>query len=311
MPDLTLAILAAGSSVRFGRPKALEPVGPDGEVLFEYAVCDAIRSGCRRVVFVAPPDRTEALTARAAAHVGRDVPVDFVVQDPHDLPVGAPPASGRSKPWGTGHAVLTLRERIAEPFLVANADDFYGPRAVESFGRQASEALAQGDTDHLVASWELGRTGVAADRGVSRGILDIGRGSTLLGIDEVRDVRRVGAGFVGRDGSGAGRRLAPDARCSMNLWAFDPSIFDLLEAAFGAFLGRLQEPLRDEFLLSEAVGNLARQRLTRVCAVPMAQRTAGITHPGDLPVVAATLRRCVEGGALPASLARRNDRRPA
>lgn len=312
---LTLAILAAGRSARFGRPKTLEPVGPSGEALFEYAICDAIRAGCGKVVFVTSADRTEQIMSRAAEHAGRAVPVDFVAQDLDDLPGGVLPPVGRAKPWGTGHAVFALRQKIEGPFLVVNADDFYGARAIESFGGRAGEALAEGAKTHFLAAYELHSTGVSRTSGVNRGILTAGSGSTLEGIDEVYDVRETDAGLFGRDGEGAARSLAPDCPCSMNLWAFQPSIFGLLETAFADFHAHLEDPLQDEFLLSEVVGDLIGQGSATVRLLPMTQHTAGLTYPGDLPPVASTLQQCVEAGDYPADLgdwfAGRASRRPA
>ena len=313
--ELTLAILAAGRSARFGRPKTLEPVGPSGEVLFEYAICDALRAGCGKVVFVTSADRTEQIMSRAAEHAGRAVPVDFVAQDLDDLPDGAAAPVGRAKPWGTGHAVFALRKKVEGPFLVVNADDFYGPRAIESFGRRAADGLEAGDDSHFLGAYELHRTGVSRTSGVNRGILTAGSGSTLGGIDEVYDVRETDAGLVGRDGEGEARALAPDRPCSMNLWAFQPSIFGLLEAAFADFYASLDDPMTSEFLLSEVVGDLIGQGSATVRLLPMTQHTAGLTYPGDLPPVASTLQQCVEAGDYPDGLAEwfagRASRRPA
>lgn len=316
---LTLAILAAGRSARFGRPKTLEPVGPNGEVLFEYAICDAIRAGCGKVVFVTSADWNDQLMSRAADRAGGAVPVDSVIQSLDDLPVGASPPDGRAKPWGTGHAVLSLRKKVEEPFLVVNADDFYGPRAIESFGRRAADGLAKGDPSHFLAAYELHRTGVSPTSGVNRGILTAGSDLTLEGIDEVYDVRETDAGLIGRDGAGEVRRLLPGTPCSMNLWGFQPSIFGLLEARFDVFhaaLGRPPaDPLTSEFLLSETVGDLAKQGTARVRLLGLTQSTAGLTYPGDLPPVATTLQQCVDAGNYPADLgdwfASRASRRPA
>ena len=312
---LTLAVLAAGRSARFGRPKTLEPVGPNGEVLFEYAICDAVRAGCGKVVFVTSADWNDQLMTRAAEKAGGAVPVDYVIQSLDDLPDGASPPAGRAKPWGTGHAVLALRDKIEEPFLVVNADDFYGARAIESFGRRVAELLDGGDDSHFLAAYELHRTGVSRTSGVNRGILTTGPESTLKGIDEVYDVRETDAGLVGRDGEGEARTLAPDCPCSMNLWAFQPSIFGLLEAAFADFHANLDDPLQNEFLLSEVVGDLIGQGSAAVRLLPMSQHTAGLTYPGDLPPVASTLQQCVEAGDYPADLgdwfADRASRRPA
>ena len=320
---LTLAILAAGRSARFGRPKTLEPVGPSGEVLFEYAICDAIRAGCGKVVFVTSADRTEQIMSRAAEHAGRAVPVDFVAQSLDDLPGGALPPAGRAKPWGTGHAVFALRKKIEEPFLVVNADDFYGPRAIESFARRVADALARGDDAHFLGTYELHRTGVSRTSGVNRGIVATGPGNAgilpasafLERLDEVYDVRRTDSGLVGRDGAGEVRKLAPETPCSMNLWAFQPSIFGLLEAAFADFHAQLDDPVTSEFLLSETVGDLVGQGSARVRLLRMTQNTAGLTYPGDLPPVASTLSEAVAAGDYPADLGEwfgeRSSRRPA
>ena len=358
---LTLAILAAGRSARFGRPKTLEPVGPSGEVLFEYAICDAIRAGCGKVVFVTSADRTEQIMSRAAEHAGRAVPVDFVAQSLDDLPDGALPPAGRAKPWGTGHAVFALRKKIEEPFLVVNADDFYGPRAIESFSRRVTDGLAGGDESHFLGAYELHRTGVSRASGVNRGIVAAGASSPgnpggasratcepstrpssgawrnagilpasgffpgnagilpasafLERLDEVYDVRQTDAGLVGRDGEGEACPLSADTLCSMNLWAFQPSIFGLLEAAFADFHASLDDPLTSEFLLSETVGDLISQGSARVRLLPMTQSTAGLTYPGDLPPVASTLSDAVAAGDYPADLGEwfghRSSRRPA
>jgi len=316
---LTLAILAAGRSARFGRPKTLEPVGPSGEVLFEYAICDAIRAGCGKVVFVTSADWNDQLMSRAAERAGGAVPVDSVIQSLDDLPGGAAPPAQRAKPWGTGHAVLALRKKIEGPFLVVNADDFYGARAIELFGRRAADGLARGADSHFLGAYALNRTGVSRTSGVNRGILTAGRDSTLEGIDEVYDVRETDSGLIGRDGNGEARSLAPDCPCSMNLWAFQPSIFALLEDRFEAFhaaLGRPPaDPLTSEFLLSETVGELAKGATARVRLLGLTQSTAGLTYPGDLPPVATTLQKCVDAGNYPANLgdwfAGRASRRPA
>ncbi len=345
---LTLAILAAGRSARFGRLKTLEPVGPSGEVLFEYAICDAIRAGCGRVVFVTSADRTEQIMGRAAEFAGRAVPVDFVAQSLDDLPGGALPPEARRKPWGTGHAVFALRKKIEEPFLVVNADDFYGQRAIESFGRRVADGLAGGDESHFLGAYELHRTGVSRASGVNRGIVAAGASAPgnpggasratcepstrpssgawrhagilpasafLERLEEVYEMRRTDSGLVGRDSAGEVRKLAPETPCSMNLWAFQPFIFEHLQAAFADFHTSLDDPLTSEFLLSETVGDLVGQGAARVRLLPMTQSTAGLTYPGDLPPVASTLSEAVAAGDYPDDLSEwfghRSSRRPA
>jgi len=306
---MTLAILAAGRSSRFGRLKTLEPVGPAGEVLFEYAVCDAVRAGCSRVVFVTSAGTTEQIATRAVERLGRAVSVEVVLQSLDVSPAGAAAPEGREKPWGTGHAVLALRHVVDEPFLVANADDFYGAQGVESFARRVLEDLKQGSDGHWLAAYELGRTGVSRESGVNRGIPRVNRDGSAGRIDEVYDVRLTSSGrATGRSRSGAVVELSASSPCSMNLWAFRPSVFGWLDAAFRTFLQSLDavglpaDPLQAEFLLSEAVGSLAARRKARLRLVLMNQGTAGLTHPADRAPVSSVLRRAVSAGDYPADL---------
>lgn len=299
---LTLAILAAGRSERFGRPKPLEPVGPSGEALFEYTVYDAIRAGCHRVVFVTPPRDAEFLRAAAEIRLGRAVPVEFITQRLDDVPAGFRPPADRAKPWGTGHAVLSLRDTVAEPFVVANADDFYGPSAIQRLVRRVRNGLLTGDPSHFLAGYQLHETGVPADRGVNRGMVKVDTSLVLERLEEIYDIREAGGEYVGRDGGGNERALRPERLCSMNLWAFQPTIFPRLEAAFQRFHARLADPDESEFLLSDAVGGLVETGQARVRVVPTDDSALGLTHTEDLPQVESAVRLSVAVGAYPTDL---------
>ncbi len=301
---LTLAILAAGRSARFGRSKQLEPIGPSGEALFEYTVHDAIRAGCDRVVFVTPPREAELLQAAAEIRLGRSFPVEFISQSLEDVPAGFRPPAARVKPWGTGHAVLALRDRVREPFLVANADDFYGARTIARLVRRIRDGLMTGDPSHYLAGYELQDTGVPEGRGVNRGLCSVDASLIMERLEEVRDIATRDGEYVGTGTDGLEQTLRPERLVSMNLWAFQPSIFAPLAEAFKRFHARLADPIQSEFLLSDAVGALVETGRARIRVVPTGEKAFGLTHPDDLAAVESGVSLAVAVGDYPTDLGR-------
>ncbi len=299
---MTLSVLAAGRSSRFGRSKPLQPVGPSGEMLFEYLVHDAVSAGCHRVIFLVPPRDLERLRAQVEIRIAGAVPVEFIVQRLDDIPAGFRPPDGRSKPWGTGHAVLALRDRVREPFIVANADDFYGREGVKRLAARMRDALMTGDPSHFLAGYELQNTGIPEGRGVNRGICAVDAALVLERLEEIRDIRRDDAEYLGVDAAGDPYPIQAERLCSMNLWAFQPTIFEPLEARFQRFHARLAEPLESEFLLSEAVGALVETGRARVRVVPTEEHGVGLTHPEDLAAVQSGVSLAVAIGDYPTDL---------
>ncbi len=301
---VSLVILAAGRSSRFGRPKALEPVGPSGEALFEYAICDAIRAGCERAVFVCAPESAALLEAQVRGRIGSALPFEIVPQRLDDLPPGFRPPPDRRKPWGTGHAVLAVRELVREPFLVLNADDFYGPGVLERLARRLLDARTTGDPSHFLVGYELRATPMSPAGGVNRGICRTDASLVLRWLEEVRGIRPAGTPgrFVGTGEDGTERTLPEETLSSMNLWAFQPSVFEPLAAAFQRFHARLADPDEDEFLLSSAVGTLVETGRARVRVVPAETRAAGLTFEEDRPAVVSAVALAVAEGAYPFDL---------
>jgi len=299
---VTLAILAAGRSTRFGRPKQFEPVGPSREALFEYAAYDAIQAGCGRVVFVTSPEQESVFRAQALARLGTMVAVETVTQRLDDVPPGFRPPAGREAPWGTGHAVLALGRIVREPCVVLNADDFYGPKIIARLVRRLRDAGTTGDPSHFMAGYRLANTPVSASGGVNRAICEVDASLQLDRLEEVRDIRPIDREFVGTDSTGLQRALRPEDLCSMNLWAFQPSIFEKLWTVFQRFHARLTDPLTDEFLLSTAIGGLVETGRARVRVVPAAQRAFGITFPEDRDATVSGIAMAVAGGEYPTDL---------
>jgi hypothetical protein len=293
--SLSLVILAAGLSTRYGRLKQLEPVGPSGEALLDYGIFDARRAGFDRVVLVIRREIEQAVRAHIAARWG-GVAVDYVLQGLDRGDVVAPPA-GRTKPWGTAHAVLTAAEAVEGAFAVSNADDFYG---WEGYAALAAHLTGESGEQALVG-YRLEET-LSEHGGVSRGICDAGRDGLLRQITEVHDLRRVGPLVHGRTTEGVERDDPPDAVTSMNLWGFTPAIFPLLRTGFAGFLAAHGTDPKAEYPISTAVGDLVTGGRIRLRVLPAGVGWMGVTFPADHATVAAGLRGLATGGRYPSSL---------
>ncbi|MGH7540565.1 MAG: NTP transferase domain-containing protein [Gemmatimonadota bacterium] len=300
---LTLVVLAAGRARRFGRLKQLEPVGPSGEPLFEYAVHDALRAGCERVLFVTRPDLEARLRAHVEGRFGSSIAVTYVTQALDDLPRGFRPPPGRRAPWGTGHAVLAVREHVREPFLACNADDFYGPTSIGRLARRLQDALTTGDPSHFLVGYPLRHTSFSEAGGVNRAICRCDASLFLEEIEEVRAIRRNGSVITGVGEDGAPCVLTGEELSSMNLWGFQPALFGPLWHAFGRFHASTGDPVEGEFPLSTAMGALIAGGRVRVRVVPAEDRGHAMTYAEDRKAVASAVAESVAAGDYPTDLA--------
>src|SRR3984957_2303226 len=219
----TLLVLAAGMGSRYGGIKQIDPVGPSGETVLDYAVHDAIRAGFGEVVFVIRREFEGAFTSAVTAKYARAIAVRTVFQSADDLPPGFDVPAGRERPWGTGHAVWCAREALGGPFAVINADDFYG---ASSFSRLAEFLGGAVGTRYAMVGFRLENT-LSEGGSVSRGVCRV-RGGRLEAITEERAITRADVG--------PGRRFSGEETVSMNLWGFTPSVLDGLDAGLRAFL---------------------------------------------------------------------------
>ena len=302
----TLVILAAGRSTRFGRAKQLEPVGPGGASLPEYAVHDALLAGFGRFVFVVRESQRDDFAARLEPLRSAGVAVSLVCQRLAHADLVPLPPPGRVRPWGTGFAVLAAAAALPRraPFAVCNADDFYGRAAYRSLA-QALAAPPPG-VGVLAVTYPLSDT-LSDFGGVSRGLCETKPDGTLLRMTEGLDLRRerdvppAGSPVVGRTASGAPLRVAADSHVCMGLWGFLPDIPPLLEERFRAFLAT-DPGADDEFYLSEAVSDLAAAGRAGCGLLPTGEGWMGLTFPGDRADTAAALRRLTAAGTYPADL---------
>lgn len=278
-----LVILAAGIGRRFGGLKQLEPVGPNGEVIMDYTVADARRAGFDAVVLVVRPEIEDEMRRHVEAGFGRDLEVTFVHQELAALPDGCTAPRGRTRPWGTGQALLSATLAVTGPFGVVNADDYYGRPAMLALGDFLARSVTERPTWALVG-FEVGRT-LPAEGAVSRGLIKTADGF-LEGIEECLAVRREGDLII----RGDGRTVSSETLVSMNLWGFGPEVLSGLEEDFRRFLS--SDPgLDHEFFLPESVARIARETGTQVRVIPTASDWCGVTSAADLPAVRRVLDR--------------------
>lgn len=283
-PTLTsLVVLAGGLGSRFGGLKQLEPLGPSGEVLLDYAVFDAERVGIDRVVFVIRPEMAEAFPAWAEARFGRRVSVRCALQRLDEAPVEAPP--GRSKPWGTAHAVLTAAALVDGPAVTVNADDFYGREGYEVLARALERSGGPAASWHL-AAWPLGTT-LSPSGSVNRALCEVDAQGGLLGLEEAAGLSRA---TVPAD------RLAHPV--SMNMWGFTPRIFDACSRALDRFFHKA-DLTREECLLPDVVRDAIAAGEARVQVHAVRSTWCGVTHPADVPATRATLAALHRAGHYP------------
>ncbi len=289
--SLTLVVLAAGMGSRYGGLKQIDPVGPHGETVLDYAVFDALRAGFTRVVFVIRRDFEALFREQIGARYAGRIAVDYVFQSLDALPPGCTPPAGREKPWGTGHAVWCARDALAGNFAVINADDFYG---ADSFAQLAGFLRgAQGGAFAMVGfrlANTLSEHGVVS-RGVSRADAD----GTLREITEHTGIAPAEVG--------AGLKFSGEEIVSMNCWGFTPALFTGLDAQFRDFLAaRGQEP-KSEFYLPAAVSTMIARGEAAVRVLPTASTWFGVTYREDKPRVTAAIADLVARGLYPARLA--------
>ena len=283
---LSLVVLAAGMSSRYGRPKQLEPVGPSGETLLDYDLFDARRAGFGSVVLVIRRELETDLRAHVANRWAEvDVRYAFQEIDPD-----------RRKPWGTAHAVLAASRVVTPPFAVCNADDFYGASAFAALAAH----LAAGRGPSLVA-YRMGDT-LSPHGGVSRAVCETDGSGALQALTELREVSAGGGGARGVDPAGRPREVPLDAPVSMNLWGFTAAIVPLLDEGFAGFAARHRLDQDAEYPLSTAIHDLVTTGRTGVAVLRAGEGWMGITHPGDREPVAARLRNLVGEHRYPSPL---------
>ena len=296
-PSPSLVVMAAGIGSRYGGLKQVDPVGPSGEMILDYSVYDAIRAGFGKVVFVIRRDIEADFRKSFGRRIERHVETAYAYQDMDALPPGFDTPAERTKPWGTGHAVLCARGDVPGAFAAINADDFYGAGAFAAVGRH----LSSGSRDYCMAGYRLDNT-LSEHGHVSRGVCDVTDGGLLAGITERESIRLFADGvkYLGPDGDWV--PIPADAVVSMNMWGFGPGFFDHLESGFGEFLDAHARDDTAEYYLPSVVNRLVARGLARVRVLPTEERWFGITYRDDRPAVVRALLEMTDRSLYPRKL---------
>ena len=296
----TLVVMAAGMASRYGGNKQITGMGPNNEILLEYSVCDAMRAGFDKVVFIIRPDMLDDMKRICGDKLAQKLKVEYAFQDYSSLPGWYKVPEGRTKPFGTVHAVLCARDCVKEPFAVINADDYYG---VDSFQKMHDYLVASDDpTRAAMVGYRLKNT-VSIHGAVTRGVCKVENGR-MVDVDEVAKIRLYEDGRIADTSAGEpGRDLDPNALVSMNFWGFQPEIFDQMQRYFEAFL-KAADPadIKAECLLPVMVDALLKRGEITVEMLETEAVWFGVTYKEDRPLVQQALLELHAKGVYPEKL---------
>lgn len=304
MKSTTLVIMAAGMGSRFGGGiKQLEPMGPNGEIIMDYSIYDAIQAGFDKVVFVTRKDLLETFKEVIGNRVEKVIPVEYALQEIDDIPEGISVPAGRTKPWGTGQAILSCKGLVTDPFLVINADDYYGKEAYKLIHDYLVEDHSSDKQfNFCMAGFILGNT-LSDNGGVTRGICIVNEEGNLIGVKETSGIVKTASGAACDDGSGNQEECDINSHVSMNMWGFTPDFLDELEDGFKKFLSGLkQDDVKSEYLLPMIVDGLIKDNRADVSVLETRDKWFGVTYKEDKPVVVESIRKLIEQGEYPEKL---------
>ena len=289
----TLVIMAAGIGSRFGGGiKQMEPLGPSGEIIIDYSIHDAIEAGFNKVVFIIRKDLESDFKEIIGKRIEKLCKVEYVFQSLDDLPEGYSVPEGRVKPWGTGQAVLSCLGTVKEPFVVINADDYYGKAAFVSIHDYLVDHCDD-DKAYCMAGFIIKNT-LSENGGVTRGLCRVNENDYLCDIVETGDIRETRDGVV----SGVtGAMIDPESFVSMNMWGLHPAFLEELKNRFSAFLDKVPaEDIKSEYLLPSIIHELLHEGEVKVKVLKTDDKWFGVTYMEDREDVVSNFRRLVEEG---------------
>ncbi|WP_266202383.1 phosphotransferase [Pontibacter kalidii] len=296
----TLLILAAGMATRYGSLKQLDAFGPQGETIIEYSIHDARRAGFGKVVFVIRKSIEEAFKTAMQERLPADLAVEYVSQELDMLPAGYSMPEGRTKPWGTAHAVWVSTAKLQEPFAVINADDFYG---YESFKRAADFLKSSTDErEYGLIGYRLSNT-LSEHGNVSRGICALAPDHSLTSLTELTKIARTASGAITVEDEGTQQwQLTGEEIVSMNLMAFKPSVLPYFDKYLKEFLQEKGQELKAEFYLPSVVNAMLATGAARVKVIPTPEKWFGVTYPEDKAGTIQQIKELIEANIYPKNL---------
>ncbi len=297
----TLLVLAAGMGSRYGGLKQLDQVGPDGETIIDYSVYDAIRAGFSKIVFIIRRDIEEAFKQQIGARYEGKIEVAYAFQQLDALPDGFTVPEGRTKPWGTGQAILCADGIINEPFAVINGDDFYGADSFQTAADYLRTAKDTDKADYSMVAFVLRNT--LSDFGsVCRGVSSCDEQQQLVDVNECCGIEREGDGAAYTDEAGVKHVFTGDELVSMNMWGFTPSIFTHIREQFVDFLNARGQEEKSEFYIPTVVNECLGNKTAGVTVLRSDAQWFGVTYREDKQFVQDSIAQMVKDGAYPAPL---------
>lgn len=298
MGKATLVIMAAGIGSRFGGGiKQLETVGPSGEIIMDYSIYDAMEAGFDKVVFVIRKDLEKDFKQVIGRRIEKIVKVEYAYQELDDIPERFRyKAKGRKKPWGTGQAILCCRDLMREPFLVINADDYYGKEAY----KKAYEYLISKSSDDGYSACMIGfilKNTLSDNGGVTRGVCKVSTDNMLTEIVETRGIVKTKDGAAVQDEKGEWISIDVDSEVSMNMWGLSPAFIGILEDGFNQFLDSLDsDNPTGEYLLPTIIGGLLEEGKMQVEVLQSHDKWFGVTFREDKKDVTEEIQKLVAEG---------------
>lgn len=300
----TLVIMAAGMGSRYGGLKQIDAISDQGEIILDFSLYDAMMAGFEDVVFVIKKENEEDFRALIDERAGKHLNVKYAFQDINDLPEGYSVPEGRVKPWGTGHAVMSARKVVDGPFVVINADDYYGAGAFQSIFDYLSHAEDGDKYNFCMVGYNLEKT-LTENGHVARGICTVDERGMLDDIVERTKIMRRGDEIQFTEDDGETWTSLPEGTTvSMNFWGFTNSFLKELEAGFPAFLDKAlaENPLKGEYFLPAVVDKLIKEGRAEAKVLKSDDRWYGVTYKEDKPGVVAALQSMKDKGLYPEKL---------
>lgn len=305
MKKTALVIMAAGIGSRFGGGiKQLEPVGPNGEIIMDYSIHDAIEAGFDKVIFIIRHDLEKDFKEIIGNRIEKIIPVEYAYQEMGDLPEGFSVPEGRKKPWGTGQAILAARDLIKEPFLVINADDYYGKEGFRLIHEYMVNEMKEdgGVYDMCMAGFILSNT-LSENGGVTRGVCTLNAEGNLAKVTETYNIYQDKDGMHASDNDGNPVTVKAGQHVSMNMFGLPAAFVGELWKRFPAFLSNVKEgDLKAEYLLPAIIDQCIQENKGTVRVLETRDKWFGVTYKEDKPAVVASIRALVDAGVYPEKL---------
>ncbi|MEP3373049.1 MAG: sugar phosphate nucleotidyltransferase [Maribacter dokdonensis] len=290
---MTLLLMAAGSGSRYGKLKQFDDLGPNGEFLMEFAIYDAIQNNFEQIVVITKKENVSFLEEHLSKRIPSNIKLNVLAQELTDLPDGVTFTGERKKPWGTAHAVWTARNVINGPFVVINADDFYGQSAY----KKAADFMKSDDSAYALLGYTLKDT-LSEHGSVSRGVCEV-NGDNLVSVQERLKLVQQGDKIIDED---TNLEFTGDEQASMNFWVCRPSIFDKIESEFRIFLKDDDRIANSELYIPLMIQEMLQAHEIEVKCIPSGGDWFGVTYASDKEKAMNSLKEKSDSGKYPAPI---------